>query len=303
MSNLVSPSSKYKTALLWLFWLTFIVVGYWTVYRAAWNDVERTDYTVYLAAGQAVLDDSDIYKVQNAQGWNYVYPPPFALLLTFFASVPKAVGALVWYLLSVFCIVSGSVMSVKMLGMCLNNKHKTYLLYAVPLLSLASILVGGTMRSQASEFMIALTIAVFYFYFQGRLMWAGVSLAAAILIKVFPVTLLAYFVIRRQWRLLGYTFAGLFVMGILLPSLFWGGQKNIDYIMEWVNIVAGPVLHSNTERANTSDLYIQLLDTQKPRNQSIEALLLSLNMPASLTKFYLLGVASAMFANDGFSVT
>ena len=131
----------------------FVVIGYFTVYRAAWSPTERTDYTVYLAAGQAVLDGVNIYEVQSARGWNYVYPPPFALLLPIFALMPKILGAIIWYLLSVFSILAGIEMSVRMLEMATNRSYDRHVLYAWVLILLAVVLVGGTMRCQASEFM------------------------------------------------------------------------------------------------------------------------------------------------------
>ena len=280
--------------------LLIVVVGYWTVYRAAWNSIERTDYTVYLAAGQAVLSGTNIYEVQNSSGWNYVYPPPFALLLTFFAVLPKALGALIWYVLSMCCIACGSYMSVQLCTQFIapndknNNKH--YLLYALPLLSTSVVLVGGTLRCQASEFMIPLIIGTFYFHFNDKPFYAAISLATAILIKVFPASLLAYFLIRKQWKMLAYTFLSLCVLGLLMPSLFWGVQKNIDYIVNWFNVVAGPVLHANADRASMTPLYAQLLDALKPRNQSLEALLLSMNVPSIYSKYALVSITVIMLS-------
>ena len=271
----------------------FVVIGYFTVYRAAWSPTERTDYTVYLAAGQAVLDGVNIYEVQSARGWNYVYPPPFALLLPIFALMPKILGAIIWYLLSVFSILAGIEMSVRMLEMATNRSYDRHVLYAWVLILLAVVLVGGTMRCQASEFMIALIIGAFYFYFKKNLPLSALCLSAAILLKVFPITLLAYFFIRKQWKLMVYVFAGLFFLGWVIPSIFWGVDQNIAYIHDWFKIVAGPVLQSRNGRTD-SVLFTQLLDTAKPRNQSLEALLLTLGVYAEYTKYYVVVIALSM---------
>jgi len=52
----------------------------------------------------------------------------------------------------------------------------------------------------------------------------------------------------------------------------------------------------NTARAQNSDLYGQLLNTAKPRNQSLEALFLSLGMAAHLTRYAVAAAAALMLA-------
>src|SRR5262249_6125599 len=41
----------------------------------------RSDFTVYTAAGAAMLRGSDPYTVTNPRGWHYLYPPLFAILV------------------------------------------------------------------------------------------------------------------------------------------------------------------------------------------------------------------------------
>ena len=67
-----------------------IVLGISTVFRSgphkfgdtSWGSpYHRTDFTVYTAAGRAVIDGSDLYKARNDRGWNYIYPPLFAIVM------------------------------------------------------------------------------------------------------------------------------------------------------------------------------------------------------------------------------
>lgn len=262
--------------------LCIIIFAITTNFHAAWGGVERTDYTVYTAAGQAILNHTDIYLAQNSRGWRYVYPPPFAILMVPLTHVSVAVGAFIWYVITVLAVGASSVMSASLLNMpALKQKH--YLIYGVPLLSLCVLLASGAMRCQASPFMFCLMIASFYFHFNNKPMAAGFSLAAAAVIKVFPLTLALYFLLRRQWRELFATTAGLLVLGLLLPSLYWGWHFNVDQIVHWVGVVAHPAVMSNVDRVHATDLYVQLLDTSKPRNQSLESLFLSVGLPAALT--------------------
>lgn len=91
-----------------------VALGYSTINRAAWLPTERTDYTIYRAAGQAVLDNTNLYEAHNSRGWHYVYPPPFAILMVPFAKMPIALGSFFWYLISITGLASALVMSVRM---------------------------------------------------------------------------------------------------------------------------------------------------------------------------------------------
>ncbi|HET8731096.1 MAG TPA: glycosyltransferase family 87 protein [Moraxellaceae bacterium] len=274
--------------------LVVFAVGFSAVYRAAWDDIQRTDYTVYTAAGQAVLDHTDIYRAHNARGWSYVYPPPFALLLAPLARLPGTLGALLWYLLEIGSLVATSWMAVFMLKRDIPDHHKD-LLYALPILSLATLLVSGAMRCQASGFMIALMVAAFHWHFRGKPVFAGLSLAAATVLKVFPITLLLYFIARRQWRTVMVTLGGI-VLLMLLPALFWGWHTNLDMIARWTDVVGRTALISNPGRALASPLFGQLLDAYKPRNQSLEALLLSASLSPALVKYGVVLCATLMMA-------
>ncbi len=294
-----------KSSIDWVRWLFLavmaiflLVVGYRTIYNVAWNDVERGDFTVYRAAGQAVIDSTNIYQAQNIHGWLYVYPPPFAILLIPFAKLPLAWGSGLWYLLSLAALASATTMAVKLACELVPDTAKKidlWTLYEVPLLLTSPWLVSGLMRCQASVFMIWLMIAAVYFWWRGRPALGGVALAAAGLIKAFPVALLAYFAWRRQWRFVGAFLSFLVIGGLILPSTVYGWGKNLDYWQQWGQIVAGPALSANNSREGNF-LYAQLLDSKKPRNQSIEALLLTLKTPPQLIKPALAAAALGMLA-------
>jgi len=275
----------------------FVALGYSTVYRTAWNEIERTDFTVYSAAGRAVLDGTDIYQAHNARGWFYVYPPTFAVFMPLFAKLPLAWGSGLWYLLSLLAVASALSMSLKMAraaGPGLAGPNDAWTLGEVPLFLASPWLVSGMLRCQASEFMVWLMIAAVYCGWRGRHWLGGMSLAAAALIKAFPLALLAYFAWRRQWRFVGACMLGLVLGGLILPAAVFGWQKNIDYWQQWGELVAGPALTVN--QIDPGKLYDQLLDAKKLRNQSIESLLLSLDVSPGKTKSLLAAIAFGMLA-------
>ncbi|MFM8330246.1 MAG: glycosyltransferase family 87 protein [Candidatus Methylumidiphilus sp.] len=280
--------------------LFLLGLGYSTVYRTAWNDIERTDFTVYSAVGQAVLDGANIYEAHNSRGWYYVYPPPFAVFMPVFAKLPLAWGSGLWYFVSLLAVVWSALWAVRLAreaNPALSASTDGWLLCEVPVFLASPWLASGLMRCQASEFMVGLVIAAVYFWQRGRPALGGASLAAATLIKAFPLALLAYFVWRRQWRFTVSFFLSLLLGALLLPGLVFGWQKNLDYWAEWGQLVAGPALSVQQQQApDANKLYAQLLDAKKPRNQSLESLLLTFHTPPPLVKPVWAGLALAMLA-------
>lgn len=193
-----APKSKLKVALVILLLLIIGLVEFSMVYRAAWGPIDRTDYTVFKAAGQALLDGSSIYDAKNSRGWYYVYPPPFAILMVPFAKMSVALGALIWYLLEVASLYFAAKMafsSIKPLTLSPINKNRHFFLFALSIGLALPVMVTGAMRGQTSAFVILLIVASFYFCARQRYLLSGTTLAAAALIKVTPITLLIYFIV------------------------------------------------------------------------------------------------------------
>jgi hypothetical protein len=86
------------------------------------------------------------------------------------------------------------------------------------------------------------------------------------------------------------------LLGIVLPSLYWGWQFNFHQYARWLDVVGQPAMMSNTARAQVSPLYEQLLDTDKPYNQSLEALFLSLGVYAGITRYAVAACGGLMLA-------
>jgi Glycosyltransferase family 87 len=282
----LSPLAKMKNSTAqsdglssWIKWIlavlaltVVIALGVSTVYRAAFARIERTDFTVYRAAGRAVLEGADIYQAHNSRGWAYVYPPPFAIVMAPFAKMSVFWGALIWYIISISMIAWAIAMAADLAGRAAASERGRWLLYAIPILLIAGWFVSAVTRGQASVILTWLVIAAFYWHFRERDVVGGLCLAGAILLKVFPALLLAYFVWRRRWQFTTVTLFSVAAGSLLLPATVFGWQRNITYLHEWTAAVAKPGLSDEATREQ-SYLNEQLLDPQKPRNQSLMAVI------------------------------
>jgi Glycosyltransferase family 87 len=264
--------TKVKWTVAGLALVTVVVLGVLMVHRAAFSTKLNSDFTTYRAAGLAVLNGHNIYKVQNSRRWPYVYPPPFAILMTPFAMMSAFTASIIWYALSVILVVSSVQMCVTMV--CARERFSAppFWLYV---LSFAAVLlwVGqGLVEGQATLLTLWLLIFALYRSQHDGNISGGAALASAALLKAFPLAFLAYFIAKQQWRFVTAALTALIVGGIALPALVFGWQRNLTYWQEWGATVARPALgveptHPQSENND------RVFSPDNPRNQALRAVL------------------------------
>lgn len=260
-----------RSALLAAALLVVMALGYVTVLRAT-KDFKQTDFTVYTAAANSVLrGGADLYRVTNERGWNYVYPPLFAIAMVPFAKIPLFWAILAWYAISVTLAAWAVCMGVGMVRAQWPDGCGFWL-YVLPPCLIGWPLISALTRGQATVLLLWLVTAAVFFAWKGRDGLGGACLAGAVVLKVFPVLLLAYFAWRRRWRLLMATTAGVVLGAFVLPAGVLGWQHNVSRLQEWAQVVAEPALNLQAA-SQTAPLYSQLLDPVSSRNQSLQAVL------------------------------
>ena len=257
----------------------FIGLGISTVYRAGpytfggkpWGSrIHRCDLTVDTAAGQAVLNGTDIYQAHNIREWYYIYPPLFAILMVPFALIPTFWAALAWYVLSVGLVAWSVKMCASTVTEALHFTGEPLALYALPPLLVLFPLMSALARGQTTPVLLWLVTAGLVCTWKGQDLRGAVCFAGGILLKVFPIVLLAYFVWRRRWRFVAATLVATAVGAFIVPAAVYGWHRNINYLKEWVDVIGKPALEAESERAE-NPLYGQLLSSQLSRNQSLPA--------------------------------
>jgi alpha-1,2-mannosyltransferase len=264
--------SKVKWAVVGLALVTVVVLGVLMVYRAAFSTELNSDFTTYRAAGWAVLTRSDIYEAQNPRGWPYVYPPPFAILMTPFAEMSAFTGSIIWYVLSVILVISSVQMCVTMVRALGRFDRNPFWLYVLSFVMVLFWVGQGAVEGQATILTLWLLMVALYRSERGSDISGGTALACAGLLKAFPLALLAYFTWEKRWRLVMATMTALIVGGIALPSLVYGWQRNLTYWQEWGAAIAQPSLGVEAFRLQ-SQVNDRVLSPDNPRNQALRAVL------------------------------
>jgi hypothetical protein len=270
-----------KRIAVWVLLVLIVGMGADTVYRSGpyrwggttWGSkAHRCDLTVFLAAGRAVLDGTDIYEAHNVRGWYYLQPPIFAIVMVPFAMMPQIWAVAVWYVLSVAVTIASVRMCVWMIAEREPPTRRQFVLYVAPPLLVIWLIVSALGHGQSSALMLWLVIAALYCNQRGREVVGGASLAGAALVKVFPVLLLAYFLWRKKWRFVAASLLALALGLFVLPSVVFGWNGNRVFLKKWVARVVAPSLQGENERGN-APLYNTFLNADMVNNQSLPAVL------------------------------
>jgi hypothetical protein len=259
-----------RSSVLFIAVLSVVGLGWVSVYRAAYSPDHRSDFTVYTAAGDAALTGADLYKAQNPRGLSYVYPPPFAILMIPFSLLPVFWGTLTWYALSVLLTFCSLRMCVAMVRKEHHFDGDTFWLATLAAALVLPWFIQGTAEGQATLLMSWLIVAALYWQNDNRPILGATCLAGAILIKVIPAVLLAYFAWRKKWRFVAATLLLVAIGAIVPPTEVFGWNKTLTYWREWAAVVVGPSL-GNEQQRRESPVDGQLLSPYKVRSQTLEA--------------------------------
>jgi len=300
----VAEVDSARTLKLWLVGATVLFFAFFawiTLFRAGpygppghqWGSpAHRTDFTVYRDAAAAVLHGQDPYIIRNVRGWAYVYPPPYSIVMVPFALLPLPFSVLAWYFVCVGLTISAVFMSGRLAETGGMTERKKLAILLIPALIVAVWFTVGLTRGQASVLMSWLVIAAIFWEKKGRTAAGAACLAGAVLLKAFALTLLCYYVWRGKWKMVAATLVAILLGGLVLPSAVFGWHGNLHYISEWTHEVAAPALGSESSRTH-SELYVQLLSMERPRNQDLGSVMQRL-VEGDQTRLMVLALAAAL---------
>jgi hypothetical protein len=229
-----------------------------------------------------------MYGLVEDNGWHYNYPPLFAILLTPLADppanvdhsgfVPYEISVAFLYVFNILCLAGG----VRVLASALERASADPLVRTVPLgsrrwwaLRTIPVLaclppIGHTlMRGQTNLLLLALICGLIAALIRGRRLRAGLCLAGAICLKIFPGFLLIVPLWRRDWRCLGGCALGLFVGLALIPFVALGPSRFVDEYRELAVVLVGPALGLGEDQSRAEEL----IEANATDNQSIQTTL------------------------------
>ena len=281
------PLLPSERAALTCFALVICAFSALVLVRSAFLNERHTDLEVYLRAAWAVRNGKNPYVVVDSHGWHYQYPPLLAVLLVPLADPPPgasragcppfALSVVVWIGLSVAATLWATHILASALSRQLDPPHagwqrgdrRWWALRLFPLY-LALPALGSTLsRGQVNLLLLALLAGMIAASMRGHAFRAGLWLAGAICLKVFPALLLIVPLWQRDRQFLAGCAAGLAVGFVLIPGLALGPEGMVSAYQEWLGDLVLPGLGLGTSATRQAEL----LETTATDNQSLQALL------------------------------
>jgi Glycosyltransferase family 87 len=173
----------------------------------------------------------------------YLYPPALAAFLTPFSLLSLKDAHLVWVVLISFALATIPLVSVWSFNrgaffpqLTAQQQNQLWILTIALSIAFAPVVISELLWSQVNSIVLLLLLVALGLHMRMPAV-AGVSFALACLIKMSPAIFLAYFLWRRNWKLLAWcVFGSLVIVGI---TSFGGGFRHwIDFTSTFFQISA-----------------------------------------------------------------
>jgi hypothetical protein len=249
--------SRLEKTLLFLLLMMVIAFGGLTLMRSAFMSHRHTDAGVYFRAAWAIQHNQDIYQITDDNGWHYHYPPTLATLLIPLSDpphdeqsgsgwkAPYPLAIAIWYAASflAFCLglhlLAGTLEGIAQRPVFRNPPPFSRIWWALRTWPMVICIVpmGSSLgRGQVTPFVFLFLCAMIREWSRNRSGRAGLWLAAAVCIKVFPVFLLVAPLFRRDWRFLIGFALGMLVGFVLVPALVIGFPGALDLLAAYWDV-------------------------------------------------------------------
>jgi len=143
------------------------------------------------------------------------YTPAFVIALAPFARLDQKTAYWLWQGLQLLCVGIAVVLLARGADPPLTLEAT---LVVLALTVISRPLRGTVTYAQLSPMLLALLVAAWFFARRERSVLAGLTLAAAALLKLYPAAAGGYFLFGRRWRALGWTIV-FFVLGLAASGI------------------------------------------------------------------------------------
>jgi hypothetical protein len=194
------------------------------------------DYPLWFWAGQQVLDGADLYPKSLTEYFEFIYPPPPAIML----AIPAFFGKIPLYLaLSILNSVAWALTSQLSNAMTGSERIPGPWLAALPGFATVTFVFDQYDLGQPNLVLLALMLLGFWLMQKGRPIWGGGMFALATAIKVFPVAVLPYLLWRRRWAASASMIACTLLLLFVLPAPIRGYERNVTELKTWFSAMVG----------------------------------------------------------------
>lgn len=211
-------------------WAALALALLWVALIGLTLTPEVDDFQYYWQGARSVLQYGNPYFLihGNQPTVAYVYPPLFAYLIAAFGLLSARSGQLIWFALNLPLLAALIVVSIRLSGAQLARRYwgvATLLFVVAPPTRL-------TLQLGQVSILIGLVMIGSFALARRRPWLAGLLLACATLVKIYPLLLGGYFLLRQRAALWRSAAAGLAIVAASL--LLHGPAPYADYLSKVV---------------------------------------------------------------------
>ena len=253
--------------------VTFVVFSGLVQFRSALFPTRRLgDWGVFARAAWAARTGGDLYAIADDNGFHYLYPPTFAILLAPLADAPTGesrdgllpypLTVLYWYFFNVGCLaIAAHWLASALEAVSTANvrpsitTRRWWALRVWPVLACLPTIGHTLMRGQVGVVLLLFLSGTIASVVRGHRLRAGGWLACAICLKVIPALLLVYPLLRRDVRFLAGCGLGLVVGLAAIPVAARGPQQTWDDYRHWYRVMLAPVVAGGDDTSRARELH------------------------------------------------
>lgn len=182
-----------------------------------------SDFEVYYKAAYRILHGQNLYQIAEDGHYVFKYSPTSSIFFIPFLIMPFAIAKYAYWIMLSASIVAGFYLIIKLIKPDLYAKSQIKTINTVVLLGtliLALHFLRELHLGQVNYLLLFLYLIAIYHYQKDRKLVTAILLASSVFIKPFGLIFIPYFLLKKDFRSLGY-FLGSAVLLFLLPILFF----------------------------------------------------------------------------------
>ena len=197
---------------------------------------EVNDYECFLLGGRALLEGRDLYAarvdVEKKKGI-FRGLPWVAMLMVPFVVAGHTVSAFLWPLVNLAALGASSYWCLKIARGI--DAPVPWPIVVVPPLLVVRALDSNFGNGQINTLMLVLSSLGLYLYLRKKDVTAGLALGAAMMLKVMPGLLIAYFVWKREWRVVAGALGAALFLALVVPMPVYGVAGSGQSFRRWLD--------------------------------------------------------------------
>lgn len=225
----------------------YLVLVLFLIFQCIVAVTHSWDLECYIRASKRILNNEPLYIKEDIP---YVYPPFLAFAFIPFSYLNVTFLKGLWFLINTILIYYAVVLMEKTTD---KNYNKSFFLYFLSLFWTLRFIMDNYSLGQINILITFLIVLTLYFFINGKDIYAGLILGIAISIKLTPFLILFYFLCKREFRIILFTFMSL-IFFLTIPSILIGLKKNLFYIFQYYNVMT----NFTDTTINNQSLYITI---------------------------------------------